>query len=79
MFSTYINMLHDLQLAVRHQLQLDIFTIQLQLISLMVQKPTLKAALKEVATKYGLSLRDGDLVLMAETDSGGDWVNVNNY
>ncbi|MEJ5362631.1 MAG: hypothetical protein WHV26_11270, partial [Spirochaetota bacterium] len=47
--------------------------------TVLVQKPTLKAALKEVAGKYGLMISDSDLKFLVETDAGGDWVNVNNY
>ena len=44
-----------------------------------VQKPTLKAALKEIAGKYGIMISDSDLQFMVEENRQGDWVNVNNY
>ena len=45
----------------------------------VVGKPTLKGALREIAQKNGIALTEGDMQFMVTTNSGGDTVNVNNY
>lgn len=45
----------------------------------VVQKPTLKGALKEIATKYGVALKESDLEYMVVQEKGGDYVNVTRF
>ncbi len=38
----------------------------------VVGKPTLKGALREIAQKNGIALTEGDMQFMVTTNSGGD-------
>lgn len=40
----------------------------------VVGKPTLKGALREIAQKNGIALTESDMQFMVTTDSGGDTV-----
>ncbi|MCX8123619.1 MAG: hypothetical protein N3F66_05575, partial [Spirochaetes bacterium] len=45
----------------------------------VVQKPTLKMALQEIAKNYGVALKESDLEYMVVQEKGGDYVNVTQF